>query len=282
MVAKRIRKTLTPRAGFTTLELLRWTSLVAILIILPRSSGCGHRHSRVECISFSPDGQQLAVSVISARGSMEPRRQHVFAHEVERDLSIFPTGARTSGRKIYHEALRHGSHVGARYWERWHMPNSSRGENSPRSMTFVDDQCVVATNWNDGSLVPIYLDQRGLSRGLPLGHSAYAVERSPSGKLVAVVGRDGLSILDAMTLRAKMSTRRPFLLYRGGPVMSFTEDDSHVLVGSLVSTIECWNVSSPTQLGNWAKLELDFLKRLSQNSLPPGLDRFDLRSRSFL
>ena len=54
---------------FSLSQLLMGTALIAILLILPQTEGCGTRYAMVETLSFSSDGTRILTTKLTARNS---------------------------------------------------------------------------------------------------------------------------------------------------------------------------------------------------------------------
>lgn len=85
---------------FTLTQLLMGIALVAILLLLTQSEGCGERYTIIECISFSSDGSRIAVSKLQARDARIPMK--AYKADVSRTISLLSSNGGSAGTLVPH------------------------------------------------------------------------------------------------------------------------------------------------------------------------------------
>ena len=217
---------------FSLTQLLMFVALVAILLTLARSEGCGYRRSMIGSLEFSADGKRLLVARYDDHNAGVPNKGYV--DEICRTISVIDVESGTVTSIVDQVVKSYGSPV---------VPPLR----APRTAFAEDDKAALIEELNGGELKLCDLETRQWRTPFA-GHQQYSFGFvvSRNQKVVATSYDDAVELWDAKAgnqLLRIVAGCGPNLT----PLVGLSAD------GELVATcgsagLQLWNVSDGTQL----------------------------------
>jgi WD40 repeat protein len=183
---------------FSLTQLFMAIALVAIVLTLVRSEGCGARMLRVSDVEFSPDGRRLAVARHDGRDARVPFKGYLA--NVSRTISVMDV-ASLSGKQVVEQRLKFGNQGPAFGIFRYAAP----------SLVFPSDDCLLVTGFGNGPLSEYIFHKKALPSSAP--------REIPSGGIWMNSKRTVLAAADPATVRIlDPQTRDSIMQLQTGPV----------------------------------------------------------------
>lgn len=218
-----------PRYRLT--HLLMGTALVAILVVLTQSEGCGLPHYMIECVSFSPDGSQIAVARLDARDAQTPMK--AYKSDVSRTVSLLGSSNGASAG-VVHQDLKPGNCGPA--FGLWRVGRTSAVFNPINGR-------IVAHDFGGGDVRQY--DPRHASEPLVarLRHRAWNIAVSRCGRFVAASGYEELTIVDTATNKPVMRGQVEEYPFLSASMLGFTADETRIVAAGY-REIRVWEIAT--------------------------------------
>jgi WD40 repeat protein len=193
--------------------------------------------SGAQTLAFSPDGKRLAVSngyFTTAVYDVETkRRQYTVKSPVERHSLIFSLDSKILAGVSYHDVSAWDAETGKPLME-------PRNWDHLTILAFPSSRKLIMAGSGDGVIHHLDTASGKLSAAFKVELSGFRhAELSSAGTVLAVVSRDGLSLLDAST--GKILAKELCTLDSWGRVV-FSRDSKLVATGNEDGTILIWDV----------------------------------------
>jgi WD40 repeat protein len=205
---------------FTISQMMMGFVLAALLISLFLADGCGKRYSRIECISFSPDGSKLVVSRLNARDAREFGKS--YSADLARTITVISADTGKTIKNV-HQDFRPGNMGPAiALWN--HISERT-------TVIFANNGEVIAHRFGGGELSVYPIATTGGSRTLDkLDRQFEHLHRSPDGKYIVALEFDSISIIDVRTYEQVAFYKYKFEDSLHDPRCSFDPDSKQLCV----------------------------------------------------
>ena len=211
------------------------SALLAILFAFTQTEGCGRRFVRVNGLSFSPSGEVIGVSTANARDAQVSLK--FYLGDVARTLSVLSTNDGTS--RLVHQTVAPGNQ-GPMLHDWFRGPESA--QISPLSGKFI------ANEWTGGGVLEFSVDSPDVRVLIDSDEPFQGMSVSRSGRYVASTGQFGTVVADAVSGQAVNRLTVSGNSYRlGGPLLSFSSDESHLVVADSHG-IRVWDIVKDSEL----------------------------------
>jgi WD40 repeat protein len=221
---------------FSLTQLLMTVPLVAILLTLVKSEGCGTRYAMLGSLEFSPDGKQLLVVRYDARDSNV--RGKGYKSDISRTISILDVES-GSVIAIVEQTLQLGDHGPA--WELFREGRKSAAFGEEIGTVLVDEfggGPVKVHDLNAGQSCRPFtgIAQQSLNLALSRDRKVLA---TGYGEDVVVWDAASGNQLQRITVTASSN---PF---QGSPAIAISSDGKLIVTGGFTG-VELWNVKAPS------------------------------------
>ena len=222
---------------FSLTQLLMTVALVAILLTLARSEGCGTRESMIGSLEFSSDGKRLLVARYDAHNAGVPLKHYL--DEVCRTISVIDVEAGVPTTRIEQVVKSTSGPAFQLFWK------------GRRSAAFAQENRGVVVADLDGGELWLY-DLGTRNRRTPFaGCNQHSLNLAVSRNEELLATGDGTEVV-LWDVNAGKQVRRlatgdtsdPFL---GSPLIACSADGELVATGSIVAGIQLWKVSDGTK-----------------------------------
>ena len=220
---------------FSLTQLLMAVPLVAIMLTLVMSDGCGTRYSMIGSLDFSSDGKQLAVARYDARDACVTLK--CYKADVSRTISIVDVQS-GSVVDIVERALKPGNQGPA--FRLYRQGRQAVAFGAESDSLFVQDF--------DGTKVTTYsLSARMWRPPLPtLNRYSYHLATSPDRRLLASGSDEGVVLWDLTSGSQSLSLTTAYSSFMGSPFIAISMD------GTLIATadfgVRLWKASDGTSV----------------------------------
>ena len=217
---------------FSLTQLLMGTALIAILLVLTQTEGCGRRYTLIETISFSSDGSRIVATRLTARNARTPMKH--YKSNVARTISWLDSATGAS-LGVIHQDYKPGNSGPA--FQHWCVGRTS-------VICNPTDNRVAFSAFGGGDV--IYGADRPSPKTVTLTTPAANLAISNSGRYLAASGSYGLNLIDTSTFRPVLSAQISDLVFLGALLMDFNNEDTRlVTVGD--SGVLVWDTATGTQ-----------------------------------
>lgn len=257
-------------------DLFMATTLVAVLILLWQGDVGGKRVSRVQSMLFSPDGQRIVFTSFS--GAELTHGKSSLYRDMTKSIGYIecqPARVQMIRTDSFRETPSNKN------------PTSTYQPLSGFTLTpavFLKNGMICWKGAQSRSIELFALDTHHRSSAeFPVKDFIVRLSASPTGKLLAVTARNGdLCVFEAATAKLLFKKEyRDLLLRSGAKIMSFSEDESKVLVSYKYPSVEILDIgTTKTSLCN-LKNPL-FQESLTGIQAAKAAELYRLRSVSFI
>lgn len=214
--------------GYTLTQLFMGTALISIIVAFSQTEGCGARYANIESLCFTSDDSRILASKLTSRDACTPFKIH--KADVARTVSWIDAQAGSS-IEVIHQSFKSGNCGPA--FELWHLGRTSA------LCTTTNDVAIAAFGGGEvtrdaGTVKPPVL---------PFRSSACNIAYSKDGRFLAASGRDEVAVFDTQNNVFAMRVTASGLPFLGASLMSFTDDDSRIVVAG-DSGVQLWDIST--------------------------------------
>lgn len=218
---------------FTLSQLFKWTALIAIVLSLTQTEGCGDRYAMIEAISFSFDTSRIAVTKLTCRDAQTPMKG--YKANVSRTVSWLDVSNGKSCGLIAQD-FKPGNSGPA--FELWYVGRTTASCNPSKD--------YVAMSSFGGGEVTLHSAVEN-PKVMPFKHPVFNIAFSNSGRFLAASGAGELSVLDTQNDAITMRIQVDDSSFISASQMSFATDDSRIVVTGH-SGVNVWDLATSKQL----------------------------------
>jgi WD40 repeat protein len=216
---------------FSMTQMLMGVGLIAIVLSLFRSEGCGRREMVIESVSFSPDGARLLVSRMDSRRTGVVDNQYV--SNQARTISVLDAASGDATIILRQDVRLRGREPPLGQW------------NSGRASAYfsVSAASIIVHDLSNNAIYIYPEDGRGPHRLLSgADQPVLSSVVSRSAPLLAVIDRGGLTIVDlAIDSRIRRIPANSMAYF--GAIGAFSWDDAKIVTAG-DSRVNVWDVAS--------------------------------------
>lgn len=200
------------------------TALVAVLLLLTQTEGCGSPYATVETVSFSSDGSKIVAAKLTGRDAQVPAKRYV--SDMVRTISTV-------------NAL-NGNSLGTLYQD---FSPDIFGTASCFWMSGRNSVC-----WDPTSNEALFYSTRnGVTRTdgitVPLQHPSKNVLISSSGRYLAASGGSEITVFDCQTTSIAMQCQAADSPFLDASHLAFSEDETQLFSGGW-NGVKIWEIST--------------------------------------
>jgi len=218
---------------FTLSHIFMGTALVAIIMALTQSEGCGTRYSMIEAISFSSDKSRIVVTNLNGRDAQTPMKG--YKANVSRTVSWLETSTGDSSG-IIHQDFRPGNSGPA--FRLWYVGRTSAICDPSNDYVSMSEFGGGAVTLNASAVKPTVVN---------LQFPAFNIAYSQSGRFLAASGMRELAVLDMQNNTVAMRIQTEDSPFISASLMSFSRDESRIVVAGS-SGVSIWDITTAKKL----------------------------------